>query len=342
MQAPMVVRVGCGAVRSAGPHHSGTYHPAWAHIPGLIVCMPSTPADAKGLMKTALRASDPVLMLETKALFSSKGPVPAGEHFVPFGVARIARPGRDLTIVSAGQLVHRSLEAAALLAKEGIECEVIDLRTIQPLDVDTVAASVRRTHRCLIADEGWAPFGVGAEIGQSIQEACFDHLDGPVARLHTDFVSHPFAPSLERAMLVNTDRIVAAARRVLAGEALPIRRPRAAGIDRAAPAPVAPVAAPAPAAVVEASASATPAVAEVQVAGTAIKMPFGDLTVSEGKLVRWLKQPGDTVQAKETVVEVETDKAVVEIEAPVAGRLGPHLRGAGEIVKMGETIGSVA
>jgi 2-oxoisovalerate dehydrogenase E1 component len=199
---------------------------------------------------------------------------------------------------------------------------------------------VRKTHRCLIADEGWAPFGVGAEIGQSIQEACFDHLDGPVARLHTDFVSHPFAPSLERAMLVNTDRIVAAARRVLAGETLPIRRPRAGGIDRAAPAPVAPVAAPAPVAATQAPAGA--AVAEVQVAGTAIKMPFGDLTVSEGKLVRWLKQPGDVVQAKETVVEVETDKAVVEIEAPVAGRLGPHLRGAGEIVKMGETIGSVA
>jgi 2-oxoisovalerate dehydrogenase E1 component len=266
--------------------------------------------------------------------------VPAGEHFVPFGVARIARAGRDLTIVSAGQLVHRSLEAAALLAKEGIECEVIDLRTIQPLDVDTVAASVRKTHRCLIADEGWAPFGVGAEIGQSIQEACFDHLDGPVGRLHTDFVSHPFAPSLERAMLVNTDRIVAAARRVLSGETLPIRRPRAAGIDLAARAPAAPVAAPAPLAAPAAPPPAA-APAEVQVAGTAIKMPFGDLTVSEGKLVRWLKQPGDAVEAKETVVEVETDKAVVEIEAPASGRMGPHLRGPGEIVKMGETIGSV-
>jgi len=165
MNVPMVIRVGAGAVRSAGPHHSGMYHPAWAHIPGLIVCLPSTPADAKGLMKTALRAGDPVLMLECKALFSSKGPVPVGEHFVPFGVARIARQGRDLTIVSAGQLVHRSLEAAAALAKEGVECEVIDLRTIQPLDVDTIAASVRRTHRLMVVDEGWAPFGVGAEVG---------------------------------------------------------------------------------------------------------------------------------------------------------------------------------
>src|SRR4029079_19393291 len=110
MNAPMVVRVGTGAVRSAGPHHSGAYHPVWAHVPGLIVCLPSTPADAKGLMKTALRARDPVIMLETKALFSSKGPVPEGEHHVPFGLARIARKGTDLTIASAGQLVIRSLE----------------------------------------------------------------------------------------------------------------------------------------------------------------------------------------------------------------------------------------
>ncbi len=116
MNAPVVIRVGAGAVRSAGPHHSGMYHPVWAHIPGLIVCMPATPADAKGLMKSALRAADPVIMLETKALFATKGEVPTGEHFVPFGVARIARAGTDLTIAAAGQLVHRALEAAETLA----------------------------------------------------------------------------------------------------------------------------------------------------------------------------------------------------------------------------------
>jgi 2-oxoisovalerate dehydrogenase E1 component len=127
MEAPLVIRVGSGAVRSAGPHHSGTYHPVWAHIPGLVVCLPSTPADAKGLMKTALRAHDPVLMLEPKALFSSRGPVPDGEHLVPFGVARIARAGSDLTIASAGQLVGSVLDAAERLADEGISAEVIDL-----------------------------------------------------------------------------------------------------------------------------------------------------------------------------------------------------------------------
>ncbi len=336
MQAPMVVRVGAGAVRSAGPHHSGTYHPAWAHIPGLIVCLPATPADAKGLMKTALRAGDPVLMLETKALFASRGPVPTGEHLVPFGVARIARAGGDLTIVAAGQMVHRSLEAAETLAAQGIDCEVIDLRTIQPLDVDTVAESVRKTSRLLVVDEGWAPFGVGAEIGQSIQEACFDHLDAPVARLHTDFASHPFAPGLERAIVVDVERIVAAAKRVIAGETVPVARPRGRGEAST------PLAAPPPPAATAKPAVAAPTAAKAKaVAGTPIKMPFGDLTVSEGRLVRWLVEPGSAVKAQDGVAEIETDKAVLEIEAPCDGVLGQVISRAGDVVQMGETIGVI-
>ena len=209
MSAPMVVRVGAGALRSSGPHHSGIYHPVFAHMPGLIVCVPSTPADAKGLMKTALRAGDPVIMLEPKALFASKGEVPVGEHFVPFGVARIARAGTDITIVAAGQMVQRALEAAEALAAEGIEAEVIDLRTIMPLDVDTIVASVRKTHRLLVVDEAWAMCGLGGEIAQAINELAFDELDAPPGRLHTAPTSHPFAPVLERAMLVDAARIVA-------------------------------------------------------------------------------------------------------------------------------------
>ncbi len=140
MQAPMVIRVGAGAVRSAGPHHSGTYHPVWAHIPGLIVCLPSTPADAKGLMKTALRAARPRHHAgERRRCSRRRGRCPTASISCPFGVARIARAGTDLTIASAGQLVHRALEAAEILAEEGISVEVIDLRTIQPLDVETVA-----------------------------------------------------------------------------------------------------------------------------------------------------------------------------------------------------------
>ncbi len=333
MSVPMVIRVASGTVRSTGPHHSGTYHPVWGHIPGLIVCMPSTPADAKGLMKTALRAGDPVIIMEPKALFASRGPVPDGEHFVPFGLARIARPGRDLTIAAAGQMVHRALEAADTLAWEGIEAEVIDLRTIMPLDVDSVADSVRRTHRLLVVDEGWSAFGVGAELGQAMMELAFDELDAPVARLHTEPVSHPFGPALERAMLVNAERIATVARQVLAGTApAPSRwRGRPDGVQ-----PVAPPAAAAP------PAPLTPAAPEsVPVDGEPITMPFGDLTVDRGKLVRWVREDGARVAAGELVAEIETDKAVVEIEAPAAGRLRQIVTAPGTMVRMGGVIGAV-
>lgn len=333
MNAPMVVRVGAGAVRSAGPHHSGAYHPMWAHVPGLIVCLPSTPADAKGLMKTALRASDPVIMLEMKALFSMKGEVPDGEHLVPFGVARIARTGRDLTIVSAGQLLHRSLEAAETLAGQGIDCEVIDLRTIVPLDVKTVAGSVAKTHRLLIVDEGWAMCGIGAELGQAMNEIAFDELDAPVGRLHTEPVSHPLAPSLERAMLVDAAKIVAAARDVVAGVAPVPWHWRYPGIA-ATPAAVAESPAAPTVHTPQATAPAAPA------AGEPITMPFGDLTISEGTILRWVKGEGDSVEPGELVAEIETDKAVVEIEAPVAGRLAIE-QPQGTVVPMGGRIGAV-
>jgi 2-oxoisovalerate dehydrogenase E1 component len=347
MKAPVVIRVGAGAVRSAGPHHSGTYHPVWAHIPGLIVCLPSNPADAKGLMKTALRAQDPVIMLETKALFASKGEVPEGEHLVPFGVARIARAGRDLTIATVGQMVPKSLEAAAILAAEGIEADVIDLRTIQPLDVDTVAESVRRTNRLLVVDEAYAMFGVGAELAQAMNELCFDSLDGPVARLHTAPVTHPFAPSLERAMLVSTDMIVERARRVIDGHADPVERSAAAGGPRHtrpsyrfAPA-AATTSAPAPRPGPPKAAPPSPIPAPDQEDGEPITMPFGDLTVSEGRLVRWYRSAGDRVAAGEHVADIETDKAVVEIEAPRAGILAHILAKEGTVVPMGASIGIV-
>jgi 2-oxoisovalerate dehydrogenase E1 component len=290
-------------------------------------------------MKTALNARDPVLMLETKALFATKGPVPETEHYVPFGVARIARAGTDLTIASAGQLVHRSLEAAEILAGDGISVEVIDLRTIQPLDVDTVAASVRRTHRLLVVDEGYAMFGVGAELAQSINEAAFDALDGPVARLHTEPAPHPFAPALERAMLVHVEAIVAASRRCLDGFADPIRRHGQTGATAAAPiAP--PIAAPPPSSTNSPSPSPD-AAAAAALEGEPVMMPFGDLTISEGRLVRWAVAAGDRVEAGALIAEIETDKAVVEIEAPKAGIVSALLAPEGAIVKMGQTITAI-
>ncbi len=331
MNAPMVIRVGCGTVRSTGPHHSGTYHPVWAHIPGLIVCMPATPADAKGLMKTALQAGDPVLMLETKALFASKGPVPEGEHYVPFGLARIARSGTHITIAATGQMVHRSLEAAEMLAAEGIEVEVIDMRTIQPLDVDTVAESVSKTHHLLVVDEGWPMMGVGAELGQAMNEIAFDQLDAPVARLHTAPVTHPFGPALERAMLVNADRVVARVKEVLAGKATPPWRWK--GRPDGVQAPIEAIAvAPAPKA-------PPPSLGTLK--GALINMPFGDLTVDSGKFVRWTVADGAKVTKGDLVAEIETDKAVVEIEAPADGIVAQVVKEAGVVVKMGATIGVV-
>jgi 2-oxoisovalerate dehydrogenase E1 component len=341
MHAPMVIRVGSGAVRSAGPHHSGTYHTVWAHIPGLIVAMPSTPADAKGLMKTALRAGDPVLILEPKALFASKGAVPVGQHFVPFGVARIARAGGSITIATAGQLVPTSLEAAGELAKDGIECEVIDLRTLMPLDVATVADSVRKTHRLLIADEGYAMCGIGAELGQAMNELAFDDLDAPVGRVHSEPYPHPLAPILEQTMLVDATKIAAAARQVIAGrpplpwhwridptlaQNVAVGEGPATGQPPASPADPAPAAKPQPQAV----------------EGEPITMPFGDLTVSEGRIVAWREARGASVNRGDIIAEVETDKSVVEIEAPATGVLAQVLEPVGATVKMGGVIGIIA
>ncbi|WP_292135645.1 thiamine pyrophosphate-dependent enzyme [Mesorhizobium sp.] len=335
MSAPMVVRVGAGALRSSGPHHSGIYHPIFAHMPGLIVCVPSTPADAKGLMKTALRAGDPVIMLEPKALFASKDEVPVGEHFVPFGVARIARTGTDISIVAAGQMVQRVLEAADLLAGEGIEAEVIDPRTIMPLDIDSIVASVRKTHRLLIVDEAWAMCGLGGEIAQAINELAFDELDAPPGRLHTAPTSHPFAPVLERAMLVDTARIAQGVRDVISGRPPVPDHWYMVGLKSAVPAKPAP----APAKMVPPAPSAQPAVAASD--DEPVTMPFGDLTVSEGTVIKWLKAVGDPVKEGELIAEIETDKAVVEIEAPVSGTLAAIDQPVGAVVPMGGRIGGI-
>lgn len=334
MSAPFVLRAAMGALRSSGPHHSGSYHPVFAHMPGLIVCLPSNPADAKGLMKTALRAADPVVFLEPKALYASRGEVPEGDHYVPFGVARIARPGRDITIVATGQQVAQAELAAATLATEGIEAEIIDPRTIMPFDIDTVIDSIRRTHRLLVVDEAWAMCGLGGEIAQAVNELAFDELDAPPGRLHTAAVSHPFAPVLEQAMVINPERIAQAARDVIAGRPPVPQHWLSQSAGR--PAIAAPVTPP-PAPVVTA-ATPTPA----PTGDEPILMPFGDLTVSSGTLVRWVRAKGDRVNEGDLVAEIETDKAVVEIESPATGILHSVEAEVGQVIAMGARIGGIA
>jgi 2-oxoisovalerate dehydrogenase E1 component len=348
----MVVRSGVGMVKNAGPHHSGSFYPVWAHAPGLIVVVPSNPADAKGLFKTALRAGDPVIFLEHKSLLSTKGPVPVGEHLVPFGQANVVREGKDLSIISCGLWLHHSLEAAEALAVEGISCEVIDLRTIVPLDVEAIVASVAKTGRVLVVDEAHAMCGVGAEIAAVVMEHAFDELDAPVGRLHTDAVPHPFSPVLEDAVVASKERIVAAAKAVLEGRPQPPVRAVGAPPGRTAKPQAASGAptqgwlgqsasgAPASAATGASLRSATsrpPAAAD----GVPLVMPNMDLTITEATVVSWLKQPGEAVTAGEPVVEMETDKAVVPIESPVDGTLAAIVAPAGTVVKLGERLGVI-
>ena len=216
LKMPIVIRGCVGVAPSNAAHHSGNYYPFFMHIPGFRVVMPTTPADAKGLLKTALRSDDPVLFLEHKNLLTLKGPVPDSELRIPFGKAAIRRPGSDLTIVGIGFTVKQALDAAELLAAEGVSAEVIDPRTLAPLDVDTILASVHKTGRLLVVDEDFAPCGVAAEIATQVMERGFDDLDAPVRRVNGLFGPAPYSPVLYDQMVPGVKGIVQAARELLA------------------------------------------------------------------------------------------------------------------------------
>ncbi len=216
LKMPIVLRGSVGIGGSAATHHSGSYFPIFVNVPGFRVVVPTTPYNAKGLFKTALTGDDPVLFLEHKLLLSKKGPVPEEEYFIPFGQASVAREGTQTTVVAIGLMVHKTLEACDMLAQEGISIEVIDPRTLAPLDMDTILQSVHKTGRLLIVDESFAPCGIGAEISAQVMERGFDDLDAPVARLNGLHTPTPYSPVLEAAVVPNTDKIVQAIRDLLA------------------------------------------------------------------------------------------------------------------------------
>jgi len=193
LKMPIVLRGCIGSVNSNAAHHSGNYYPFFMHIPGFLVAVPTTPSDAKGLLKTAIRCDDPVMFLEHKNLLTLKGSVPEGEHLVPFGKATIAREGWDVTVVAIAFMVQEALRAAEELAREGISVEIIDPRTLVPLDIETILDSVCKTGRLLIVDEDYAPCGAAAEIAMQVMERRFDDLDAPVQRLNGAFVPTPFS-----------------------------------------------------------------------------------------------------------------------------------------------------
>jgi pyruvate dehydrogenase E1 component beta subunit len=214
MRCPIVFRGPNGAASRVGAQHSQNFAPWYASVPGLIVIAPYDAADAKGLMKSAIRSPDPVVFLENELLYGRSFDVPAGEHVVPIGKARTMRSGKDVTIVSYSIGVGLALEAAEILAVEGIDCEVIDLRTLRPLDDAAVLESLKRTNRLVVVEEGWPTCSIASEIMALCMEKGFDDLDAPVIRVTNVDVPLPYAANLEKVALVNVDRVVEAVRGV--------------------------------------------------------------------------------------------------------------------------------
>jgi acetoin:2,6-dichlorophenolindophenol oxidoreductase subunit beta len=215
VSVPLTLTTAGGAGLSAGPQHSQSLEAWLAHVPGLKVALPSSPHDVKGLMVASVRDDNPVVVVLNKRMLGSKGPVPEEIYEVPLGQAATVRPGRDVTVIAIGRMVPEAMAAAAELAGSGIEAEVIDPRTVQPLDSEAILASVRRTNRALVVHEAVTFGGIGAEIAAQIQEEAFDYLDAPVLRLGAPFSPVPFSPVLERAYIPDGDRIAACVRRLL-------------------------------------------------------------------------------------------------------------------------------
>jgi pyruvate dehydrogenase E1 component beta subunit len=215
-KVPMVMRATLGATRRSAAQHSQSLHAWFCHIPGLKVVLPSTPYDAKGLMKTAIRDDNPVVFFEDKMMYRMKGPVPAEDYTIPFGVADIKRPGTDITIVATSSMVQVALGAAKLLEQAGISAEVIDPRTVWPLDEQTLVESVKKTSRAIVVDEGYGRYGVTAEIASVIAEGAFFNLEAPVKRMGAMHVPIPFSPPLEDAT-VPTEQTVFEAAKALCG-----------------------------------------------------------------------------------------------------------------------------
>jgi pyruvate dehydrogenase E1 component beta subunit len=215
-ECPVVFRGPNASAKQVGSQHSHAMEHFYATVPGLKVIAPAFPADAKGLLKSAIRDDNPVLVMESETLYAVKGEVPDGDHVVELGRAQVVRPGKDVTLVAYSRMTQVALDAAAALEKEGISCEVVDLRTLRPLDEDTIVASVERTHRMVVVHEGWPYGGVGAEVADRVQRLAFDSLDAPILRVSTLDVPMPYSAKLELACMPQPDRVVATVKRLFA------------------------------------------------------------------------------------------------------------------------------
>jgi pyruvate dehydrogenase E1 component beta subunit len=215
IRCPMVMRGPSGAAAQVAAQHSQALESWYAHVPGLVVVMPSTAKDAKGLLKSAIRDDNPVIFMENEVLYNLKGEVPDEEYHIPLGMADVKRRGKDVTVVAWSRSCITSLAAAEALAKDGIDVEVVDPRTLRPLDEDVIFESVRKTNRCVVVEEGWRYAGFGAEISDRVQRECFDDLDAPIVRVTAEDVPMPYAKTLEKAYVPQPERILDAVHKVL-------------------------------------------------------------------------------------------------------------------------------
>ncbi len=217
MVLPLVIRAVGGGGRQLGATHSQTPDAIFAHFPGLKVVAPGTPADAKGLLKAAIRSQDPVLFIEHATLYQTRGEVPEGDFVVPIGKSTIQRPGKDITLVTYSKMLETSTKAADALAKEGIDVEIVDLRSLRPLDMDPVLESFKKTNRAVIVEEGWKSYGVGSEVATRIYEEAFDYVDAPIKRVAQKEVPLPYNRTLEQMALPQVEDVINAVKEVLNG-----------------------------------------------------------------------------------------------------------------------------
>jgi pyruvate dehydrogenase E1 component beta subunit len=215
LKVPLTVRVQAGVSGSAGAHHSQSFESWFMHVPGLKVVMPSNASDAKGLLKSAIRDDNPVLYVEHRGLYWTRGEVPEGDHVVPAGVAALLKAGKDVTVLAFSRMVQLALEAADELDRQGISAEIIDPRSLCPLDLDTLSASVRKTSRLVIVHEAVQTGGAGAELAARVQQAALDYLDSPIIRVGAPFTPVPFSPALEQEFLPTKEAIVKAVRQTI-------------------------------------------------------------------------------------------------------------------------------
>src|SRR5688500_14064951 len=214
-KCPIVFRGPTGAALQLSAQHSQALEANYAQFPGLKIATPGTPADAKGLLKAAIRDDDPVAFFEGELLYALKGEVPDGDVVIPFGVAEVKREGTDVSIITHGKMIHTCLQAATALEKDGVKAEVLDLRTLRPLDVDAILATVAKTNRVVYVEEGWAFAGIGSQVVDIIQSEAFDELDAPVGRVYQADVPMPYAKQLEKIAKPSADRVIAACNKVL-------------------------------------------------------------------------------------------------------------------------------